>query len=76
MTPVLTTTDPVKLSAAEAILAGAGVETLVFDRAAGALWTAIIPMRLMIADADLAQARRALKAAGLREAADGDWDLA
>jgi hypothetical protein len=72
---ILTTTDPVKLSAAQALLAAEGVECQVFDTAAGTLWTAIIPMRLMIDEADAARARSALRAAGFTEAADGDWDL-
>jgi hypothetical protein len=72
---ILTTTDPVKLSAAQAILDGEHVESAVFDTAAGGLWTAIIPMRLMIDEADAGRARSALRAAGFAEAADGDWDL-
>jgi hypothetical protein len=72
---ILTTTDPVKLSAAQALLAGENVESAVFDTAAGGLWTAIIPQRLMIDEADAARARSALRAAGFTEAADGDWDL-
>jgi len=75
MIAILTTTDAVKLSAAQAALAGAGVGCEVFDRAAGALWRAVIPMRLMIDDDDLASARRALHDAGFAPAADGDWDL-
>jgi hypothetical protein len=72
---ILTTTDPVKLSAAQALLTSESVESSVFDTAAGGLWTSIIPMRLMIDGADAARARSALRAAGFREAADGDWDL-
>jgi len=72
---ILTTTDPVKLSAAQALLAAESVESAVFDTAAGGLWTAIIPMRLMIDEADAARARGALRAAGFTEAVDGDWDL-
>ena len=75
MITILTTTDAVKLSAAQAILAEAGVECAVFDSAAGGLWRAIIPMRLMIDDDDAARSRAALRAAGFVEAADGDWDL-
>jgi len=66
----------VKLSAAQALLAGERVESAVFDTAAGGLWRAIIPMRLMIDDADLNRARRILRMAGFVEASDGDWDLA
>ena len=75
MLTILTTTDAVKLSAAQAILADAGLAFAVFDSAAGGLWRAIIPMRLMIDEDDAARARFALRAAGFVEAADGDWDL-
>lgn len=71
----MTTTDAIKLSATQALLGGEAVESEVFDGQAGALWRAIIPMRLMVADADLDQAKRILRAAGFIEAADGDWDL-
>jgi hypothetical protein len=72
---ILTTTDAIKLSAAQAMLASASVESVVFDAAAGGLWRAIIPLRLMIEENDGARARWALRAAGFIEAADGDWDL-
>ena len=75
MIALMRTVDPVKVSAVQALLRDAGVETLVFDGAAGALWQAIIPVRLMVDDGDLAGARRALTQAGFREAKDGDWDL-
>jgi hypothetical protein len=75
MVTLLQTTDAVKLSAVAALLRGAGVETAVFDTAAGALWLAIIPMRLMVDESDLLDARRMLREAGFREAKDGDWDL-
>ena len=75
MIALMSTIDPVKLGAVRAILADAGVETEVFDTAAGALWRAIIPQRLMVAEADLDDARRLLRQAGFVEAADGDWDL-
>ncbi len=76
MIAFLTTTDPVKLSAAEALLSAAGVAATVFDRAAGTLWTSIIPMRLMIDSADAGAARFAMAAAGWVRAGDGEWDLA
>ncbi len=75
MIALMTTTDAVKLSAVQALLGGEGIEAEVFDAAAGALWRAVIPMRVMIADDDLPRARRALAQAGFREAGDGDWDL-
>jgi hypothetical protein len=52
---LLTTTDPVKVGAIQALLRSAGVESEVFDRAAGTLWTSIIPLRLMIANGDAAK---------------------
>lgn len=69
------TTDPVKLSALRAALADGGIASEVFDTAAGALWRGVIPVRLMVDDADLAASRRVLAAAGFRPAGDGDWDL-
>ena len=75
MIAILTTTDPIKLSAAQALLAADKVESEVFDGAAGGLWRAIIPLRLMIDEDDAARARGTLRAAGVVEAADGDWDL-
>ena len=75
MIALLTTTDTVKLSAVQALLAGEGIDAEVFDAAAGALWRAVIPMRVMVADDDAPRARRALKEAGFSEARDGDWDL-
>jgi hypothetical protein len=76
MIAILTTTDAIKLTAAQASLAGAAVDSVVFDAAVGGLWRAIIPMRLMVEADDAARARWALRAAGFVEAADGDWDLA
>jgi|GEM_PF-967763 len=75
MIALLTTTDTVKLSAVHALLSDEGIQAEVFDAAAGALWRAIIPMRVMIADDDLPRARRALTQAGFHEARDGEWDL-
>ena len=75
MIAILTTTDPIKLSAARALLNQAEVESEVFDSAAGGLWRSIIPQRLMIDDEDAARARWALRGAGFVEASDGDWDL-
>lgn len=75
MITLLTTTDRIKLGAVEVLLREAGVEAEVFDSAAGATWPAIIPLRLMIDEADAPRARRTLMDAGFREAADGEWDL-
>ncbi len=76
MIALLTTVDAVKMTAAEAALSGSGVAATVFDRAAGALWTSIIPMRLMVEEDDVARARMAMREAGFVPASDGDWDLA
>ena len=75
MIALLTTTDPVKLSAVQALLAAEGLESAVFDSAAGGLWRSIIPFRLMVDEAELSRARRTLRTAGFVQAADGDWDL-
>ena len=75
MIAVLRTTDPIKLSSVRALLDDAGVETLTFDAAAGGLWPQLIPVRLMVSDADADNARRLLREAGFAEAKDGDWDL-
>ncbi len=71
----MTTADAIKLSAVQALLAAEGVQSAIFDAAAGGLWRAIIPMRLMVADDDAARGRWALRTAGFVEARDGDWDL-
>lgn len=75
MIALMTTTDAIKLGAAQALLGAEAVASEVFDGQAGALWRAIIPMRLMVSDADLLSAKRILRTAGFIEAADGDWDL-
>ena len=75
MQTLIRTTDALKVSAIEALLRGAGVDCEVFDRAAGSLWSAIIPIRIMVADADRARAGRLLREAGFVEAGDGEWDL-
>lgn len=75
MLTLLTTFDPVKLSAVRAILDENSVRHAVFDSATGELLRAAIPMRIMVGEDDLTAARTALWAAGFREAGDGDWDL-
>jgi hypothetical protein len=57
--------DPVRLSALRAVLADAGLDSLVFDTGAGNLWQGAIPTRLMVRDEELELARRAISAAGL-----------
>lgn len=75
MIALLTTLDPIKLGAVRALLAQEGIGCEVFDAAAGALWKAVIPLRLMVGEEDAGAARRILRQAGFHEAADGDWDL-
>ena len=75
MITLLRTTDALKVNAVDALLRGEGVACEVFDSAAGSLWSAIIPIRVMVSDADHARARLTLRAAGFVEAGDGEWDL-
>ena len=75
MIALVTTIDEVKLGAVHALLTGEGIAAEVFDTAAGSLWRAVIPMRLMVAEEDADAARRILRQAGFAEARDGDWDL-
>jgi len=75
MITLVTTLDPIKISAIRAILDSEGVANETFDTAAGDLWRAVIPVRVMVADADRDRARRVLREAGFVEARDGDWDL-
>ena len=76
MMTLLQTTDALKVTAVDALLRGAGIASETFDTAAGSLWRAIIPIRIMVAEADHDRARRVLRQAGFVEASDGDWDLA
>jgi hypothetical protein len=75
MMTLLQTTDALKVTAVDALLRGEGVSFETFDTAAGSLWRAIIPIRIMVAEADHNLARRILREAGFVEARDGDWDL-
>lgn len=70
MRVVAMTTDPVRLSFLEALLADAGIETLVLDRYISALEGGIgaFPRRLAVADEDEARARAVLREAGEEEA--------
>ncbi len=76
MMTLLQTTDAVKVTAVAALLRGAGVPFETFDTAAGSLWRAIIPIRVMVGDDDRRRASQILRDAGFVEARDGDWDLA
>lgn len=67
MVELLRTNDVVLISRVEALLADWGIEVLVADRFMSALEgsTGFLPRRLLVADDDLPQARRALIEAGL-----------
>lgn len=64
MKELLRSADPVRMSFLEALLAEAGIEALVLDRNMNATWGDAFPLRLMVGDADYAQARRLLVQAG------------
>ncbi|HYH17752.1 MAG TPA: DUF2007 domain-containing protein [Azospirillum sp.] len=66
MKELLRTTDIVRLSWVSALLADAGIDAVVFDTHTSILEGSIgaIPRRLMVADADEAEARRVLREAG------------
>ena len=66
MKELLRTNDIVKLSWLEALLADAGIETLVLDLHTSVLEGSlgILPRRLMVIDDDLARAQRVLRDAG------------
>ena len=61
------TFDPVRLSYLRSILAEAGIEVVVLDTGAGAIWPGAIPARIMVAEEDAWRARRALATAGIEE---------
>ncbi|HRY05224.1 MAG TPA: DUF2007 domain-containing protein [Beijerinckiaceae bacterium] len=67
MIELLRTNDPVLLSFAEAVLAGENIAFLVTDRHMSVLEGSLgfIRRRLLVADEDGDQARRALQEAGL-----------
>ena len=66
MKELLRTNDIVKLSWLEALLADAGIETLVLDLHTSVLEGSlgILPRRLMVIDDDLVRAQRVLRDAG------------
>jgi hypothetical protein len=63
MVELIKTTNPVRISFLQAVLADAGIETFVADAGAASLWGTTIPARLMVDEADLVQARRLVAAA-------------
>ncbi len=66
MVELLRTNDPVRLSWLQALLADARIEAIVLDTHASVVQGSIgaIQRRLMVADDDLALARRVLDSAG------------
>jgi hypothetical protein len=70
MTELLRTNDAVVLSAVEALLGGAGIDCLVLDRNMSVLEGSIgiLPRRVLVAERDLARARRVLSDGGLGDA--------
>lgn len=58
MIELIKTTNPVRVSFLQAVLADAGIATFVADTGAASLWGATIPARLMVDEADLARAKR------------------
>ena len=61
MTEIEATTDLVRLSFLQAVLAGAGISCFVFD--ANSPWPGAIDRRLLVADDDAELARRAIREA-------------
>lgn len=66
MKELLRTNDMVKLSWLEALLADAGIETLVLDQHTSVLEGSIgiLPRRLMVSDQDYQRARHVMSEAG------------
>jgi hypothetical protein len=66
MRVVATTNDPVRLSFLMALLADAGIESVLLDQHMSAVEGSIgaIPRRLMVAEADYSRAQRVLTEAG------------
>lgn len=61
MTEIEATTDLVRLSYLQAVLAAAGVDCFLFD--ANSPWPGAIDKRLLVADEDAELARRAIREA-------------
>jgi hypothetical protein len=55
---VLTTNDPVRLSFLRSVLEDAGVKTVVLDNGLASVLSSVFTSRLMVEEADLAQAKR------------------
>jgi len=63
MVEIERTADPVRLSFLRSMLDAAGIQSFVFEPNVGGLWPGAVSARLMVADADQAAARQAIKAA-------------
>jgi hypothetical protein len=70
MTELLRTNDAVLISAVEALLGGAGIECMVADKYMSVLEGSlgILPRRVLVADDEVARARKVLSDAGLGHA--------
>ena len=60
MKEVLTTNDAVRLSFLCSVLKDAGIETIVLDNGVASVLSSLFESRLMVEDADLAQAQRVI----------------
>lgn len=67
MRELVRTNDPVLVSAVGALLDGAGIKHMVFDQNMSVLEGSlgVLPRRVLVAEADIAAARRVLTDAGL-----------
>lgn len=65
MVEIERTSDPVRLSVLRSVLTDAEIDHFVFDTGAQNLWQGAIPVRLMVREADLELAQRAIAEAGL-----------
>jgi hypothetical protein len=65
MQELVRTNDVVLISAIGAMLDGAKIKHLVFDQEMSVLYFGVLPRRLLVADEDVAAARRVLTDAGL-----------
>jgi len=61
MTEIESTADPVRLSYLQALLAGVGIASYVFD--ANSPWPGVIERRLCVADTDAELARHTIRTA-------------
>ena len=64
MVELLRTSNRIRLGFLQNLLGEAGIESVIFDTAAGSLWPGAIPQRLMIDQRDLWRANHILREAG------------